>query len=42
MLVMFPSSKSYRVGIHLLNQYICLKGIKPLVSIAHMEAWIGG
>jgi len=41
MLAMFPSSKSSGVGIGLLNQYICPEGIKSLVSITHMDAWIG-
>jgi hypothetical protein len=42
MLAMFPSSKASGVGIGLLNQSICPEGIKSLVSIAHMEAWVGG
>jgi len=41
-LAMFPSSKESRVGIGLLNQSICPDGMKSLVSITHMEAWIGG
>jgi hypothetical protein len=41
-LAMFPSSKEYGVGIGLLNQSICPEGIKSLVSIEHMESWIGG
>jgi hypothetical protein len=41
-LAMFPSSKSSGLGIGLLNQSICPEGKKPLVSIVHMEAWIGG
>jgi hypothetical protein len=42
MLAMFPSSKSSRVGIGLLNQSTCPEGIKSLVSITHMEVWVGG
>jgi hypothetical protein len=42
MLAMLPSSKASRVGIGLLNQSICPKGIKSFVLITHMEAWIGG
>jgi hypothetical protein len=42
MLVMFPYSKSSRAGIGFLNQSICPEGIKSLVSIVHMEAWVGG
>jgi hypothetical protein len=41
-LAMFPSSKASGAGIGLLNQSICPEGIKSLVSIAHMEAWLGG
>jgi hypothetical protein len=39
---MFPSSKESGARIGLLNQSICPDGIKSLVSIAHMEAWLGG
>jgi hypothetical protein len=42
MLAMFPSSKASGVGIRLLNQSICPKGIKSLVLITHREAWVGG
>jgi hypothetical protein len=42
MLVMLPSSKASRARIGLLNQSICPKGIKYLISIVHMEVWIGG
>jgi hypothetical protein len=42
MLALLPSSKAFGVGIGLLNQSIFLKGIKFLVSIAHMEGWLGG
>jgi hypothetical protein len=42
MLAMLPSSKASWVGIGLLNQSICPEGIKSLVLIMHMEAWIGG
>jgi hypothetical protein len=41
-LAMLPSSKESREGIGLLNQSICPEGIKSFVSIAHMEAWLGG
>jgi hypothetical protein len=41
-LAMFPSSKALGARIRLLNQSIFHDGIKSLVSIAHMEAWIGG
>jgi hypothetical protein len=41
-LAMLPSSKASGVGIGLLKKYICLDGIKSLVSITHMEAWLGG
>jgi hypothetical protein len=40
-LAMFPSSKSSGVGIRLLKYSICPEGIKSLVSIAHVEAWLG-
>jgi hypothetical protein len=42
MLSKLPSSKASGEGIGLLNQSICLDGIKSLVSISHVEAWIRG
>ena len=41
-LAMFPSSKSLGAGIGLLNQSICPDGIQSLVSIVHVDAWLGG
>jgi hypothetical protein len=42
MLAMFLYSKESGVGIGFLNQSICTKGIKSLVSIIHKGAWSGG
>jgi hypothetical protein len=42
MLAMLPSSKEMGERIGLLNQYICLDGMKSFVSIAHMEPWLRG
>jgi hypothetical protein len=39
---MLHSSKEYRARIGLLNRSICPEGIKSLVSIVHIEAWIRG